>query len=395
MPRAQKCDWQSYRLLFVVMSSFFVGGICFISYLHTKPPAMLKTLMNYYYNDVYIGVDASELIKYDCNLRCSPYRRSNADKTDPNIDALQILKDVGINTVKMRLLHTHNEVYANLTNIIKTATRIYQQNMWFHLNISYSKTSPKASKWNDITIYDYTFAILSKLNKLSILPHIVSIDSDIIDIEALLLLQSAINAIRNVSQYIQIMVHIPIPITTSNSNSKLKDMEFIFTKQLQLFDKCHVEFDIVGISGLIFEAFDCKESNYEPIITNILNVFANGQRGNVRLMITQLQFANHNLKCFEVLMNMANSKRLKKFVGVELLDGIDFQHIALFDKKGVLLPELRKISENNTKPRKLNWAYLLLLLTVIFLIGIGCNYCFWNKSRRQQQIQLTAIIKKG
>eukprot|EP01084_Bolivina_argentea_P271844 462650_1 len=270
---SNKRDWQSYRIIFVIMCSFFVCGLIFFTYFHPKPPIALATLMNYY-NHVYIGIDDNQ------NLQSPPYLSSDNKKKDSNTNAYQILKDIGLNTAKIHLFNTPSldESYANFSNVVKIAKAIHKQNLNFHLCISYSDTysiskhqiPPKA--WNNIVndqtklhkqIYDYTFNILSELKKLNILPHIISIgnaiengflldqnhaelskcstDKDCTNIDKTwnnfaLLLKSTINAIHNVSKDIQIMVH--------SSDSNIQNIKYIFIKQL--FEKHKLLFDIIG-----------------------------------------------------------------------------------------------------------------------------------------------------
>ena len=152
---SDKCDWQSWRLFAIFMGSFFVGGVIFIKFFH--PPMIIETITEYF-EFIYIGVDASEMINYD---------NDNNDNNDNN-DIFMILNDIGINTIKLRLFDTallnKTEKYGNISNVIKIGKRIYKNGMKFHLIIDYCDRYWKDTLNDEKTlrkeVYQYTYNLL-------------------------------------------------------------------------------------------------------------------------------------------------------------------------------------------------------------------------------------------
>ncbi|RKY51626.1 MAG: hypothetical protein DRP92_06935, partial [Candidatus Neomarinimicrobiota bacterium] len=98
-------------------------------------------------------------------------------------DPLDILKDHGMNTIRLKLWHTPSENYNTLEKVIHMAKRIKSHNMYFLLNFHYSDTwadpgkqyKPKA--WEDLSfeelkdsVYRYTRDVISCLYKNKVMP---------------------------------------------------------------------------------------------------------------------------------------------------------------------------------------------------------------------------------
>jgi len=70
----------------------------------------------------YKGCDMSQLPAFDCSGQCSPYRNNVSVQTE---DALRILKENGVNTVRLRIWNnpTKENSYCNLDGVLKMAAR--------------------------------------------------------------------------------------------------------------------------------------------------------------------------------------------------------------------------------------------------------------------------------
>ena len=107
-------------------------------------------------------------------------------------DPFDILKDHGMNTIRLKLWHTPSENYNTLEKVIHMAKRIKSHNMYFLLNFHYSDTwadpgkqyKPKA--WEDLSfeelkdsVYRYTRDVISCLYKNKVMPDIVQVGNEI------------------------------------------------------------------------------------------------------------------------------------------------------------------------------------------------------------------------
>ena len=85
------------------------------------------------------GAAMGMLPVFDCNGTCSQYK---ANKTAPAQDALQILSDYGLNTVRLRLFGPDtfaNNSYAALPSVLAMARRARAANLSISLDIFYSQ----------------------------------------------------------------------------------------------------------------------------------------------------------------------------------------------------------------------------------------------------------------
>ena len=109
------------------------------------------------------------------------------DKNNNPKNALQIFKDNGCNTVRIRLWHTPSNTYSSLSEVVEIANRVRNLNMKVWIDIHYSDTwadpgaQTKPSIWNslDITtladsVYNYTKKVILLLN-----PDYVQIGNEI------------------------------------------------------------------------------------------------------------------------------------------------------------------------------------------------------------------------
>ena len=81
----------------------------------------------------------SLLPTFDCNGTCSQYRISDSAKPQ---DALQILSEHSVNTVRLRLFGpdtTPNNSYANLNGVLAMAKRAKAAGLEISLDIFYSQ----------------------------------------------------------------------------------------------------------------------------------------------------------------------------------------------------------------------------------------------------------------
>ncbi len=107
-------------------------------------------------------------------------------------DALQILKDHWINTVRLRLWYSPSDKYCGLEETINMAKRIKTAGLKFILDIHYSDTwadivnQPKPASWENLSsetlkdsVYSYTKRVIQVLKNENALPDIVQIGNEI------------------------------------------------------------------------------------------------------------------------------------------------------------------------------------------------------------------------
>jgi len=139
----------------------------------------------------YKGVDMSALPTIDCGGSCSPFK-NNA--TAPKQDALQILKDNGVNIIRLRIWNNPSSdgAYCNLDGVLKMAKRVKQLGLMIHLDFHYSDTwadpshQTKPGAWATMSfanlekaLYDYTSQVITALYKQGTPPTIVQIGNEI------------------------------------------------------------------------------------------------------------------------------------------------------------------------------------------------------------------------
>jgi len=118
-------------------------------------------------------------------------------------DPFRIMKDHGANMVRVRLWHnptwvrdvygnTQTPLYSGFTDVLKTIQRAKTLGLAVNLDFHYSDTwaDPANQKppvaWENITslqvlkdsVYNYTFSVLSQLNKLGLMPEMVQIGNE-------------------------------------------------------------------------------------------------------------------------------------------------------------------------------------------------------------------------
>ncbi len=180
------------------------------------------------------------------------------DKNNNPKNALQIFKDNGCNTVRIRLWHTPANTHSSLAEVTNLANRVKALDMKVWLDIHYSDTwadpgtQTKPLAWNalDLTtlgdsVYNYTKKVVQIIN-----PEYVQIgneinsgflwnDGKISNISNfILLLNKGIKAVRDVAPTSQIIIHF-----AGYKNAKW------FYDQLT---SNGVDYDIIGISHYPF-----------------------------------------------------------------------------------------------------------------------------------------------
>lgn len=118
-------------------------------------------------------------------------------------DPFRIMKDHGANMIRVRLWHNpvwvrtaynnqQKQLYSGLADVIKTIQRAKALGLAVNLDIHYSDSWADPGKqkppvaWESITslqvlkdsVYNYTFSILSKLNKQGLMPEMVQIGNE-------------------------------------------------------------------------------------------------------------------------------------------------------------------------------------------------------------------------
>eukprot|EP00750_Incisomonas_marina_P003505 INCI13158.1.p1 GENE.INCI13158.1~~INCI13158.1.p1 ORF type:complete len:410 (-),score=27.54 INCI13158.1:198-1427(-) len=142
------------------------------------------------------GAAMGMLPVFDCNGTCSQYK---ANKTAPAQDALQILSDYGLNTVRLRLFGPDtfaNNSYAALPSVLAMARRARAANLSISLDIFYSQwysgddstylQRRAPPRWHNLTFAqlstaaaNYTFSAVQALVEQGSPPQSVQIGNEI------------------------------------------------------------------------------------------------------------------------------------------------------------------------------------------------------------------------
>lgn len=131
------------------------------------------------------GVDVSAL--YEIEEYGGIFKENGNPK-----DALEIFRDHGLNYVRLRIWHTPNSGYCNLSKTLIMASRIKNFGLRFLLDIHYSDSwadpgqQTKPLNWYNLTfqelkdsVYQYTADIITALKDQNTLPDIVQIGNEI------------------------------------------------------------------------------------------------------------------------------------------------------------------------------------------------------------------------
>jgi arabinogalactan endo-1,4-beta-galactosidase len=203
-----------------------------------------------------LGADVSSL-QHALDLGAK-YYDENGSQDDP----LQILKDHGVNYIRLRVWVNPSNGYNNKFRVIQFAPSISSRNMKLLINLHYSDTwadpdhQAKPAAWAahpfdqlQADVYDYTYDVCGSLKSAGVTPNMVQIGNEINSGMLLpdgstsnwsnlaALLKQGYNAVKACSPSIQVMLHI------ANAGDK--------TGVLQWFEnaKSHgVEWDVTGLS---------------------------------------------------------------------------------------------------------------------------------------------------
>nr|MCR5507329.1 glycosyl hydrolase 53 family protein [Lachnospiraceae bacterium] len=203
--------------------SFGAGGL--------KRPQPLDAA-HFHEKHFYKGVDISNLPERE-EAGCRFYDADMKEK-----DAFELLKDNGVNSVRLRLWHDPSQYpesggYCDLKHTLEMAERIRDNGLHFMLDFHYSDywadpgKQRKPEAWADLSgdllikaVYDYTHNVLTELSRIDALPDIVQIgneirsgmlfpDGAVPDYTTLALLVNAgIRAVRDISEDIKVMIHL-------------------------------------------------------------------------------------------------------------------------------------------------------------------------------------------
>lgn len=132
------------------------------------------------------GVDISTLLEIE------DYGGIFKENGNPK-DALEIFKDHGINYIRLRIWHTPNSGYCNLSKTLLMASRIKNLGLKLLLDIHYSDTwadpghQAKPVAWENLSfqslkdsVYQYTKNVITAFKNQNTLPDIVQIGNEII-----------------------------------------------------------------------------------------------------------------------------------------------------------------------------------------------------------------------
>jgi len=183
-------------------------------------------------------------------------------------NALKILKNHGLNSIRLRLFHTPSERRDGLQDMLALAQRAHDLNLKIILNLHYSDTwadpgaQQKPSVWSNLSdnhltdsIYTYTYNVIQALEKQGTPPIIVQTGNEITTgmlwntgrvggsydrpeqwSKLANLLQTAISAVRDASSA-DIMIHI-------DRGADLQGAQWFFGN----LSRFSLDFDIIGLS---------------------------------------------------------------------------------------------------------------------------------------------------
>lgn len=176
------------------------------------------------------------------------------DATGNVKNLLDILKESGVNTIRLRLWHTPQTDHASLTEVKALAERVHATGMNVWLTVHYSDTwadpghQQKPEAWGEASftdlqdsVYKYTKKIIREIG-----PEIIQIGNEINGgfllpdgstdnvPDFVALLKKGVQAVRETSPDTKIMIHIAG-----------FDVAAWFYQQLDLYD---VEYDLIGLS---------------------------------------------------------------------------------------------------------------------------------------------------
>ncbi|OMF15190.1 hypothetical protein BK131_09855 [Paenibacillus amylolyticus] len=238
--------------------SFTVTGAVYGAPSEPRPEA--KVFVEGYRADYVRGVDISTLTAIED--KGGKYVDSNGTERD----LLDILKDRGVNYVRLRLWNDPQKSggYNDKEDVIRLAERVKQKGMKILLDFHYSdewahpgqQLRPKA--WEDLSpeelkqaVYNYTVEVVGEMKAKGAMPDMVQIGNEInsgvlnglssdVDFEQnVALLKSGIDAVRAVEggDQVQIMIHLA-------EGGKADTFDWYFSE----LEKRELKYDIIGLS---------------------------------------------------------------------------------------------------------------------------------------------------
>ena len=178
------------------------------------------------------------------------------DATGTTKDLLDILKESGINTIRLRVWHTPVSEHASLPEVKELSDRIKAKGMKVWLSVHYSDTwadpghQAKPEAWNDASltdlqdsVYEYTKKIMTEID-----PDIIQIGNEINGgfvlpdgatdpahlANFIALLKKGVQAVRETSSDTKIMVHL----------AGFNEATWFY----QQLNTSSVDYDIIGLS---------------------------------------------------------------------------------------------------------------------------------------------------
>ncbi|WP_156395275.1 glycosyl hydrolase 53 family protein [Paenibacillus sp. Root52] len=213
-----------------------------------------------YQDDFIRGVDISTLTAIEDK------KGKFLDSNGTERDLLDILKDRGVNYVRIRLWNDPQKSggYNDKEDVIRLAKRVKEKGMKILLDFHYSdewahpgqQLRPKA--WEDLTfdqlkqaVYDYTYEVVGDMKEEGAMPDMVQIGNEINSgvlngyvstvnqTENVALLQRGVDAVRDLEgdQHVQIMIHL--------AEGGQADMFDTYFGELE---KGKLDYDVIGLS---------------------------------------------------------------------------------------------------------------------------------------------------
>ena len=328
----------------------------------------------------------------DCIGKCSPFKSSTNGATQ---DALSILKANKFTTIRMRIWNNpqpESNQYCNLTGALIMANRTFANNLKYHLDFHYSDTwadpghQTKPAAWSSLygqdlinAVYNYTYTVLTALKKQNTLPQSVQIGNEIdggmlwapqgqpCDHGGYInnpcqdnwgyfaqLVGAGVNATRDVSQDIEIMIHTSLGNSLAKGSSAVNWIKEWYSK---LYTTYNVKFDSIGLS---FYPGWCKcDLDSLMLLSNLMDDFKD-LKGGLYIAETSYPY-NPNitydwnstypftpqgqLQYVQALMEIVNGGKINGLRGImwwgtEYYKSTQQQWQSLWDQSAVALPAL-------------------------------------------------------
>ncbi|MBX9784582.1 MAG: arabinogalactan endo-1,4-beta-galactosidase [Chitinophagaceae bacterium] len=187
---ANFCTLQLLTVLFHMSTKVISALVCILFFVKWSP-AQIKNRF-YKWNEFVMGADLSYVNEIE---DAGGIYKVNGVQKDP----FEIMKSIGVNTVRVRLWHTpswkqklnNGKMYSNLQDVEKTIRRAKAKGMAVNLDLHYSDTwadpdhQPTPAAWASLSfetlkdsVYQYTLNVLKYYKSRNLVPEMIQIGNE-------------------------------------------------------------------------------------------------------------------------------------------------------------------------------------------------------------------------